>query len=75
MSMGNHELIEEVRSFATVPGEGVRVTFRLAPAHYRLAPDAEGFLDSVVALAGGWQRKEPVKVRVRGTDILSVSIL
>jgi hypothetical protein len=68
------ELTERVGNFNTADTE-FHVTFAHSAAVYRLSIDREDFALQVANLATAWQKKKQARVRVRGTEIVSIVVL
>ena len=68
------ELTEQVRSFAAM-GTEVHVTFAISAPIYHLSKDREDLALQVANLATAWQKDKYARVRVRGTEIVSIEVL
>jgi len=65
------EFLDQVSDFGT-QSDGVVVLFKAQAATYLVPRSLPRFDHLVMLLAGSWQRKEPVRVTVEGTDIVAV---
>ena len=69
--MSEIEFTDRVMSFATEPGQ-LNVLFRQQAANYQIGQERPDFVALASSIAAAWKSIKPVRVSVRGVEIMSI---